>query len=345
LALSPYFDKEFLFSKYFKIFVLSLIINFTFWFAFCHFTQDWFTFYPEVDTFSIKKIAWLFFNYPNIYESLLLPWLLPLPKQTILTFAIIISFVTMLLIKGIDKEESKSYKLIFITLVLVGLGISTVVTPYNYARYSFFVYPLVLSLIPISIYFIGNSFKLKENFHYPIIILTVLLYLFISEDFKANHLFNIDSKEINFKDGFNKKQSGMYYYREDYETPAEIINKNLKKDDIVISTQETIEYYLNRLDYFYKPFNDSEFWGRSRNNGKTEIWSNSKLIYTEENLNNILENRTTTVWLVNFSNNRHYVSELEQKINAKYSEYLFYKNLNNTVNVFKLIPNQERKIN
>ncbi len=342
-VLSPFFKKNYLDKNLLQKIFLIITLNFGFWLIYSFFTKNWYKLFPNLNSFSIKKVLWIFFNYPDIYQSLLLPWLQPLPIQTVLTLFIL--FVILLLViygNKILKNNSDGVSFILTIIILMSLGVSIVRTPYYYSRYSFFIHPLVLSLIPLALFCVINLLKIK--FPKYILLFVLIIYVFASEDYSFHHISHIDSKKVVFKEGFNKKRTGMYYFREDYKTVGETINKYSSKDDIIVTLLTPADYYLDKLDYCYRNFNDKEFTGRSRENGKKEIWTNSNLIYKKDSLYNILKIRKKTVWLITFSNKRYYASKLNRDLNKEFQKYLFYTNLNNTINVYKLSPNIKSKI-
>ena len=81
---------------------------------------------------------------------------------------------------------------------------------------------------------------------------------------------------------------------------------------------------------------DAEFQIRSRLNGTKEAWTNTNLIYMEEDFFNILSSSNSIIWLTSLSNKRPGASPLEERINQEFSEYLYYVNFDSTINVYKI---------
>ena len=166
----------------------------------------------------------------------------------------------------------------------------------------------------------------------------MLGFVFFSSDFSLYHLLNINSREVHFRTIYKPSQATIYFFRNDYVTPAEVINDNMSDSDLVITTQAPIEYYLKRLDYYYRNYKDGEFTGRSRLDGKKEVWTNANLIYTKKDLFNFIKNSKSTIWLSDFSNRRYGIQSTDKEINEKFGKYLYYMNLDSTINVFKIPP-------
>jgi len=127
--------------------------------------------------------------------------------------------------------------------------------------------------------------------------IAVVIFLLISEDFKLNHLLNIDSKEINFRMNFSLAEKVHFYPRWDTRTPAEVINKNASKDDLVITNEQVNDFYLKNLDYVYIDYR-GKLNGVSVDDGRKELWTDEKLIYRDTDLINILRYDKKNKWLI-----------------------------------------------
>ncbi|OGU32227.1 MAG: hypothetical protein A2057_04755 [Ignavibacteria bacterium GWA2_35_9] len=335
---------EHLKNKSFYFLILILFLNFIFYLIYGLTTQSWLKFFPEESYISVNKIFWVFINYPNFYEKIILPWLQPMPKFILICVLFTIGYFVILFYKSKNRGKeaySKANFLLSVIIFLVSL-VAILKTPYNDTRYTFFIYPLILLLLLFFMQTIGEFITRNRKFAYTIFFIFLILFILLSSDYSFNHLLKIDSNEIRFRTIYEPKRN-IYYYQEDYVTPAEFINKNMKDNDIVMTNNAslTIEYYLKRLDYIYINYQDSEFTGRSRSKGTKEIWTNANLIYKEEKFLDMLNNSKSTIWLGNFSNKRPGVSPEEKKINKEFSRYLYYVNLDSTINVYKIPSNNK----
>ena len=86
---------------------------------------------------------------------------------------------------------------------------------------------------------------------------TILIF-YLSEDFNLKHIANIDSKEVNFRNGLSRTEVNHYYPRWDTKSPADFINQRLKKNETVIINEQVYEYYLNRIDYLYYNYSNQK---------------------------------------------------------------------------------------
>ena len=329
-------------DKRFYFLIAILFLNFVFYLIYGMSSTSWIRFFPEESSISINKIFWVFINYPNFYEKIFLPWFLPMPKFIALCFLFVSGGVIINLFKSIIENKTGITGinlLLAIVIFLISL-VGILKTPYNDARYTFFLYPLVLVIVLISMKIAAESLIKKEIFKNAVFIIFVILFVALSADYYPYHLLHISSKEIRYRTIYNHRLANIYYYDEDYTTPAMVINKKMKSSDIIITTQATIEYYLKKLDYDYINYEDAEFPIRARLKGKKEVWTNANLIYTEKDLLELLKNSKSTVWLSDFSDKRYGVSPLEMEINKEFKKYLYYVNIDSTVNVFKISPKE-----
>jgi hypothetical protein len=330
-------------SKSFYYLLILLSLNFIFFTVYSLTTKTWITFFPEESSISINKIFWVFINYPNFYEKIFLPWYSALPILTFILF-LFIAFYFLIRFKSKTKAEevyAGANILLAVTIILICL-VALLKTPYNDVRYTFFIYPLLLLLLLFSMKSIAEFLASDRKIALGIFILCFLTFVLVSSDFNLKHLLKIDSNEIRFRSIYEPVRENIYYFQEDYISPADIINKNMSNEDLVVTTQAPIEYYLKKLDYNYINYNDGEFTIRSRMRGQKEVWTNARLIYKESDLFNLLKNSKATIWLSNFSNRRPGVSPEERRINDEFSKYLYYVNFDSTINVYK-IPHISKK--
>ena len=333
---------EHLKNKSFYLLISILFLNFCFYLVYGLTSHSWYKFFPGETHISIKKIFWVFINYPNLYEKIIVPWLKPMPYFIVFTFLFIAGYFVILLYKSKNGNEKEFANVNFLFAVVIFLVsfVAILETPYNDVRYTFFIYPLILLLLLFSMKTIGEFLTQKRKFSYALYSVFLILFIPLSSDYSIYHLLKIESNEIRFRTIYQPNRKNIYYYQEDYLTPAKVINKNAGDSDIVVTvfTAITIEYYLKRLDFIYLNYKDPEFSGRSRLLGKKELWTSANLIYKEENFLDKINNSKSTIWLIDFSNRRPGVSSLEEVINKDFSEYLYYVNIDSTVNVFKIPP-------
>ena len=325
-------------SKKFFYLVGIMIFNFVFYLIYSLMNNSWIVFFPGDSSVSIRKIFWVLINYPNFFEKIFLPWFLSMPKFMLMAILLIGGSLLIYFYKSWrenDEEIIGSNFLLAIIIFLISL-VAVLTTPYNDVRYTFFIYPIILLVILLSMKDISKFITRRRGLKYSIFFMLLIIFIGLSSDYYSYHLLHISSREVRFRTIYEHRHANIYYYQEDYVTPAEIINKNLNDSDIVITTQTPVEYYLKRLNYEFLDYRDAEFPIRSRQNGEEEVWTNAKIIYSEKALLSLLKNSKYNIWLVDFSKRRYGVSPLEIEINKKYKKDLYYVNLDSTVNVFRI---------
>jgi len=312
-----------------------LCISFIFYAVYCVTNPGWVKWFNE-ESFSLSKLILLLFNYPDIYEKFFIAWLKPFP---FLTLIILISFLAIIILflkksftkKPVDLNEDIP-NLMLIVLILFFL-ITVIVTPFKNLRYWFFIYPLFLVFIAFIIFRAKLFIKSKAVQNITAYGFLILIF-FISEDHNLSHLINIDSKEVSFRMNYPRYLAGTYYYKEDYESGAKIIKEKMSNTDLIVTTVAPIEYYLPKLDYYYRSYKDPEFSVRSRNKGTLEVWTNTKLIYKENQLIELIEESKTNIWLITYSENRPGVPEFDKELIKKYSGNPSYSNLDGSLNIY-----------
>lgn len=314
--------------------VLVVFFNFVFWIIYGLTSDVWYQFFGDMQQLSVKKLLVILLKYPDIFEQILYPWMRTSPIFTIISALIICFGFCQLMNKPFEKHVG--FRLLLSIALILCLFVGTVRTPYHETRYIFFLYPIIILLFTDSIRrlaeLIGGNTR-KSN---VLLLIFILIYVACSEDFSVYHMRKIDSKEVNFRINYDFFKAQHYIVRMDYRCPAQIVNENIDDGHIVITTLSPTEYYLNLLDYSYIDYRGKAFWGISACAGNRNLWTNSKLIYKEDKLYNVVDNHPSTVWLIAASEKAKYRSRTSKKINEKYREYIFDKSVDGMINVYKI---------
>ena len=321
-------------EKIIKHCVLVVFFNFVFWIIYGLTTDVWYQFFENMEALSIKKLLVVLLKYPDIFGQILYPWMQTIPILTIISAFIICFGFCQLMNKPFEKHVG--FRLLLSIALILCLFVGTVRTLYHETRYIFFLYPIIILIVTDSIRRLaeltgGNTRKSKV-----LLLIFILIYVACSEDFSVYHMRKIDSKEVNFRINYDFFKARHYYIRMDYRCPAQIVNENIDDGHIVITTLSPTEYYLNFLDYIYIDYCSGKFWGRIACAGTRDLWTNSKLIYKEDRLYNVVDHHPSTVWLIAASEKAKYRSRTSKKINEKYREYIFGKSVDGMINVYKI---------
>lgn len=234
-------------------------------------------------------------NYPYVYETFAL-FRETLPHLTVISILTII-IGSFLSISPIFKEDKKQ-RTIFALFIILFLGVTIIKTGFFDTRYFFFLLPIYYLILILSIRTIIGLIVKEKRVKITLTFAFVVSLFILTEDFDSKHLMEIDSANINFRKNFSPSQRDHYYPRWDSRYVSEIVNNEANKDDIIVSDEQTSQFYLNRLDYLYRDYRSFDFKNESVNNGKNERWTNAKLIYKYDGLINVLSHGQNTKWLI-----------------------------------------------
>jgi len=149
---------------------------------------------------------------------------------------------------------------------------------------------------------------------------------------QAGICFRVDDEKVNYRMIYKNNRFKKHLYRRwDILTPIKFVNSHANEDDIIMIIENSNEFYLTRIDYF--SFDSSHFAFRtiSVNYGKKERWSNAKLIYSQKDLENFINNRERTIWFSFYPEN--YL--LKMNFYKKYEKYLVTSRIDNMIKLYK----------
>lgn len=322
--------------SFFNILILTFVINFLYWLVFSISSTVWYGLFPKAEItnqlLALKVMVKEAINYPYFYETFAL-FRDTLPIATYLNIFLIAFLTLNLILKHNEQNFGVHRFLVFIFLILTVLQNILNLTYFD-SRYFFFLYPLVMILILMSIEEIVNYIIEDRSKKIIGFIFSIILINFLSEDYQPNHLVNIDSEEVNFRKGLSYQLTVHYYPRFDCRTPAQIVNKEASQHDLIIINEQFMEYYLNRVDYVFRDYKGRDFMGESVLEGTRERWTNANLIYKYDSLENIIDSSKNTVWLV--LNSMWSLDELNALV-KKYEPYLYSTGLDGKTLLFKIL--------
>jgi len=321
-------------SKVIRFLILAASINIIFWVIFALKTETWHQFYPHQNISGIILGLKLIFknslNYPYLYETYVL-FRDTIPLATAI-YLFLIGILFLYVLRNYYDNDNRKIKFLIFLLMFLVLTQNILKLTYFDTRHFFFLYPLILLLSILSIERISNFIR-QKSIGKVVFSLAFIPILIGSEDFEIKHFLSIDSKETNFRMNFSFPLTVHYYPRWDVETPSKIVNKESSSDDIIITNEHSVDYYLKRLDYIFKDFNGSDFKGESVLNGRKERWTDAKLIYKYSDLNQVIDNNHQRIWLL--INNMWALDDLNFLI-RKYDKYLYYSSIDGRILLFKI---------
>ncbi|MFZ1292291.1 MAG: hypothetical protein WAR79_19510 [Melioribacteraceae bacterium] len=329
-------------NKKSNILIISLFfVNLFYWFAFGLLIKGWFVLFDNFSSYSIsgisKRLIVAFFNFPDNYYTIF-NYLATIPIITI--FSIIFGIILILLLFT-KLKNLREVQYLFASLIFVSLLATIPTLEYEETRYTFFAVPLLIILVSFSVQNISEIIFSRKpilaNIVFPIIILSVFG---LSKDFEFYHITNIDKADVNYRLIYSNHIKKHLYRRWDVMNPVKFVTKNAKKNDIIMINENSLEYYLPRVDYFNVDFKHEAFSILSVENGTKERWSEARLIYKNEDLVNFIENRKQTIWFVVFPEN--WLAEIN--FYEIYRTNLAYQGIDGLLKVYKFPKKTNNKI-
>jgi hypothetical protein len=168
----------------------------------------------------------------------------------------------------------------------------------------------------------------------------VLTIFYLSKDFNVYHLANIDQQNVNYRMIYNHEMKVHLYRRWDIKTPINFVKSHYNSDNLIMINENSLEYYLPKVDYFNIDYKHHAFSTLSVEEGKKERWSNAKLIYKNEDLVNFIENRSNTIWYLVFPEGWLY----EMNFYERYKKFLVSEGIDGLIKLYRF-PKKEKELN
>lgn len=292
----------------------------------------------------LKELAKLLFLYPPFHADIIIPFAKSTPFWGILTL-ILLTVTTIHVFNGNRENPSR----FFLTIIVVcSFMISMLKKPYHGTRYFFFFYPLIYILLFVEFSFFLNRWKgfvkqKKKAIALNGLIFIPFFFFLTTEDFNLHQVFNVSSKDINFRMGKYSIYSSHWYPRADFETPAQYVNEAYADGDIVVVDYSPISEYLKvPFINFISPELD-RFTGEARKEGREQIWTGRPLIYDFDSLINIIPKENDGfLWLISIIKSfgggsfvgDNYPEKMAKRYNLNVS--LEYSSIDGRIGVWKI---------
>ena len=242
-----------------------------------------------------------FFGWPDFYHPLYVPWAKELPVLGLVAAgAVIYQFISKLRLSHLALLQNPAFIVAYIA-VCFGLLHSTGTT----TRYSFFIYPIMLITIVLSMKELSQKIitrlrKLNQIQAEVIISLVFLGTFALTRDFNPKHIAEIATDRVEFRMSEYQRFSGLAIPRPDFKSAAYFLNEHADDDEytrIIIANRPHLSYYLkqNHAIYYHRR-RRGRFKSISRARGTLELWSGNRLLSTEKELKEYTRG-ITTVWI------------------------------------------------
>ena len=285
---------------------------------------------------TVKQFIETLFVYPNVYKEVLYRWMMSLPLTTTMLGTITVAGIILASKSKWNAEEGKTFLFLAGFIVATATMLALLPLPYSSIRYTFMLYPVVLLVASAAIvahahYYISDSRLCSLS-----ILGVVIVYCVFSDDVNLAHARNIGTQKIIYRTEMTKWQQDVVYRRWDFEGPAIFVNQHISEGDLVLSTVQSVPFYLDKLDYFYRSKTSSEFDAIAACTGQRERWSNANLIHEDTTLQNLIGSGSSGIWLILRSPDQNEAHPVERDIGRVYGDYLRYKSQDDRLAVYYL---------
>jgi hypothetical protein len=305
-----------------------------FWIVYGTFSHDWPGAIDQGTLGNLKQTIIALFKYPDIYGKVIDVFLQTMPVFTVSIGLVLILGFTEAIFNS--HEERKFYFFIFAIVLGLLLSVCALRQLYITTRYVFFLYPLVILLTVMTVNNFSKIIFRDRRKDCLAITVFLLLFMLVSEDYSLKHYLNIDSDEILYRTAYNERMENHLYARWDFRSPATIINNQWKPGDIVITSTYATPYYMKHLDYFYNDAMRDNFGMTTGCGGEKNLWSNVKQITQEKDIEALIQQSDSTVWIVARSNNYKWSLPVEKSISTRYSSNLIFQTIDGNLNLYKI---------
>jgi hypothetical protein len=292
---------------------------------------------------SVRDFVRTLFFYPDIYSEILYRWVRSMPFATILLFGSIAVGVGLRKIGRWRSHSARGFSYLTGMVLLLGLLVAILPQPYATIRYTFFLYPAIIlaaacvwsAVIPALPGLLGRHAGAG------LAVITVI-FLTLSEDADPLYAWNIKTPEITYRMNMSKWRTDVVYRRWDYRSPAEFVNQQAANDDVLVTTMQSVPFYLDRLEYFYRSDTSGEFLAIAACGATRELWSNAGLVYKEQALEELVDSRTTGMWLIFRAPDRDEAWPIEATLGRKNKAFERYVSADDRIAVFYLPAPQQQ---
>jgi hypothetical protein len=281
-----------------RVWAPYLILTVAFWIAVAVFSGDaWLP--DERFVVRIYRLVLSMFSHFSIHASVAVPFL----RQVPLWSAALLSAIAISLVRNLTSRRTDLSRIPLAAVVLLAMLLPILDFPFHSTRYSFFFYPLVLSLLFTESFALSRWVSrrlpgrprglVRAGVALPLVLLAC------SEDFFVRHVLDVSAAELNFRTGRFERLQHHWYGRFDYESPADFVNDRYRPGDVVVTDAIVSSHYLEPEFTNYVSKEHGRFRGMSRERGTTEGWTGSRLAYDPEGLAALVPQRGAgRLWLI-----------------------------------------------
>jgi hypothetical protein len=266
-----------------RLFWLSILASAAFWLAFCALSGVWSADLAATATIpnQLMAIAQHVLGLPNVLEEAVRPWGRVLP---LLGIGLLVA-LSSLIIRTIARRDALTVtSVLLIVLVILLLAVGAIPTDRVETRYTFFLYPLALTLSIAALATWSEAWFADRRQALLATSLASLGLFALSEDFQPQHLAHVDSAAVTFRIGMPPSVGDHYYQRSDTRGAAHWLTANVHDGDLVINSIPSIDQYYHQTDFFFLDAGDPRYETYVCRDGTEDRWTQRPLLYTMDAL-------------------------------------------------------------
>jgi hypothetical protein len=259
-------------------------------------------------------------DYPDIYYYVASPWIQTIPVTTVVLSLLTISQILVLLVtrRAHGSDHVVVQKYIAAALILLVVLSAFFGQPYRLTRYTYFLYPLILVLATAAIVYWSELFFKSVPARMVATVAPIVLLFIFAEDFRIQHLVQINEPEMQFRTAYDDRRAEHYYTRWDFRSAAYFVNERLAPADNVVVFDQPLPHYLDRTSgIFIREGTDNHrlVWGCG---GRQDLWSNARLLDTEGEVREVINETRGNVWFIMRTDAYRWRDPLEISLAAEY---------------------------
>lgn len=237
-------------------------------------------------------------SFPDVINQLVVPWAPAVPVLGA-GLVLLLGVVTADLLAH-DEPGVSARRAVLVLVVCLLLATCASGTPRHETRYVFFLYP-ALVMLAIS----GISVLIRRLATPSAVGLTTAIAVLVSfalcEDFRPQHLLEVDQPKIIFQLDATPAQQSHLVVRDDTRAVAAWLRRNaIGEGKVVISAFQSLDYYVPQVAYFYVARDDFNYESYACHRGTVERWSNRTLLSAVPDLERVIGEHAQT-YLVTYA--------------------------------------------
>ena len=293
-------------------FLGAIALTTVFWLAFGLGTAAWRPSPAMPLSDIVVNLAYQLIGFPDVLEMIARPWGQAVPILGLSILVLLVVAAGRAIFAGAATTPTER-ALLVVALVMV-LFVGAASAPRLETRYSFFLYPLLLLLaLAMLLHVVG--FLSRKSLVAPLLgVVAAATWFALTEDFQPRHLVNIDSPEINFRQGMKPRVRSHYYGRGDIRATAQWLSAHAKQPgDLVISGPgiASLDFYFPEIDFVYIHPSDGRLRAWSCKRGTVERWSNLPMVFRPAELETLIQASPRTYLVIDSRRVEAFLPELQ----------------------------------